>query len=595
MARRGVPGWRTLAGLAVVILTASGPVVAEACPYPLGDGLLTGDARTYGGPQVGPENQTVDALYYGAQLGPARFVEAGGALHMVFESEAEYDLPNSTLETEVHTVAYKAYSPRTGWNTRPLFPSSDDMADPLPFGSHTSPTAVAAGGALVVAWQAAGAARGPVPWPTTGTYLVMRTLEDGAWGPIEPLSGYAPVSSNILVDSAPVPGGAFFTWQTNAGENDSSTYHIVGRQLKDGVLGPLENISAANDGWSEKTPAVVHLGGSLGVVWAARNASDPFARGASQVWLSTRNTDGPWSVPFRIDGGAMDSISHPAVAWYNDSFYVAWPALDVNSTNTDNNRMLLRAFSLSASPLGSVMELAGPTFSGFETSPVLRSWGGRLWAAWVSTSDPARAGTTYAVANMLVATFDGTALSRARVVDDPDGESYGDLWPALVPIGDGLFASYALDTKQPVGNRQDQRQVTVLLERPARPTDGLSATYTSRVPERAGPGTATYAFTFALEDGSPYPSDHFAVDFADGTRVRFAAGFSSGSIDIPFLTDRPSPPVGASWCGVAVPLTRTGEEVVPPPFLPGAGVAPIVVAALALAFVQRARRGRGDP
>src|SRR5690349_14371950 len=66
----------------------------------------------------------------------------------------------------------------------------------------------------------------------------------------------------------------FIAWQTNLGENDSLSSHIVGRTWDGTTLGPVENISVPNDGFSDQVVRLASDGSRVFAAWLSQNTSE---------------------------------------------------------------------------------------------------------------------------------------------------------------------------------------------------------------------------------------------------------------------------------------------------------------------------------
>ena len=130
-----------------------------------------------------------------------------------------------------------------------------------------------------VAWSVSGYTKGtsgfvnPTPfWPALGTYIVARGNRNGTWGPIEPLSDLGPISVNVRPASVPLRTGAYFAYQSNAREPLGQQFHILGRPFDGRNFGPIEEISAPLDGWTDET---VTLGSDGSRVAVGKPAMSP--------------------------------------------------------------------------------------------------------------------------------------------------------------------------------------------------------------------------------------------------------------------------------------------------------------------------------
>jgi hypothetical protein len=596
----------------VALWCALAPAVASAtadtCPFPLGDSLVTGDVRVVSGSMDAPESLALDVSWYGVLFSEGHFATDGSRVAVAYETEFDYRFYNRTLRAESHIIAYKEFSPRTGWDTRPVFVSSSDMDWPLPVADSTSPAIATVGNDMWIAWTVAGHVQGtwgvanPAPfWPDAGSYIMLRGNHDGTWGPMQPLSDLGPVSGNNRVQAVSTRNGAYFAYQTNAHEAFADQFHIVGRSFDGRVLGPVEPISVGQDGWSDETAALATNGQQVAAVYAVRNATD-FANGSTQVALRIREPSGAWSDERVVSPPGERDVTAPTVVWHDNQWFVAWSAVDPQASPAGDSSVLLRHFDPLAAALSPVVFVTNESFPGFEKSPALASYGGRLYIAYTSNSEETGRGDTTADPDIHVRQWDGGALSAVSLVDDRPGERDVALWPGFFKAGGALYATYGLNLNQTTGlgglSSHNQREVIRQLARPERPQDNLTATYSIRPGAFLGSGLARVNVRFLMAGRTANVSDHYAIRAGDGSLIRLPGGAAEWNISMAYRENKFLPPASAYWCGQPVALREEPWPFPPPPppswiptlnaLAPVLGIA--IVGALLAARVRRSRQ-----
>jgi len=559
-------GGARFAVAALAALTLTAPLAgALDCPYPLGNHLLTGDAFIVNGSLDDPESALFELEGVGSQFTAGQIAYDStfpATLHFAYETEADFVPRNSTLKSEVHTIAYKSFSQLTGWNTRPIFLSSNDLDNPVPVADSTHPSLIAYGGGTWVAWHvgghvidAAGLGNQTPPWPSSGAYIVMRGNTNGTWGPIQPLSPISPIASNLRVSAAAYQDGAYYAYQTNALDPNRDSFHIVGRSYNGRAFAPVEDITAAGDGWSDETVDLASNGSSVAAVWVSRNDTD-FASGATQVWLRIRTASGAWANPALVSPGNETDVRGATVAWHDGRWLVAWAANDPAVSSGGDSSILMRSVDAASGLLSAVVPITDGNYPGDEGEPALQSYGGSLYIAWNSNSLPDGSGGLAADLDTHMRILTSSALGPIILATEPPNEPYSDLWPGFLVAGDALFLTYGSNMNDGSYAEHNQRQLTRLLVRPARWYDNLNATYGLRTVPGVGTGPVVVNLQFTV-NGTPIASpDHLAVELSNGYVIRLPANFSSGDIRIPTAPGRFDAPSAAYWCGLPIPLTE---------------------------------------
>ncbi|HEX9710277.1 MAG TPA: hypothetical protein VGB42_09980, partial [Candidatus Thermoplasmatota archaeon] len=494
---RGPGDARHVMALCLGALLLAPAAAAQDCPYPLGDFITEGDFHAYPAGTDDPEWQIVDAVRVRPQYSFGQMAYDGATLHFAYESEAAYLPPNSTVESETHIIAYKQYSPQTGWNVTREWISSEDPAVKVPPGRHTQPTLALAGADVWVAWQVSGWTVGGEWWPQTGNHIIYRGKASGSWGPIEALSPLVEGSSSRLPKAVTLGDGAYVAYQTNTGEADSSSFRVVGRTVGRGGLGPVENISAGGDLFSDETVQLVASGHRVVAVWAARNTTEFAGEGEWQVWAALRDPLGAWGAPVAVSERGKVANLNPVAAFYGNDFYVAWSTDDPGVSPAGDRSIVMRKVVLATGAVGGVIQVTDAGFAGYEDQPALTGWEGELHVLWVSGSSHLEPGVLVNDTDTHWRRWDGTRLTPVQLVSPPDDDTFHEFNPAFVVVGDALHATFIMDVNTPAtGKAHDQRQMTRLLVRGPREYDGFWAEYR---PDRAsfeGDGTVNLTVRF---------------------------------------------------------------------------------------------------
>jgi hypothetical protein len=587
-------GARWLGALLAAVALA-GAAAGEACPYPLGDHLLTGDVLVLGGSALDPAEQLVDTVWIGTQLSPSQFAYEGGRVQMVYETETDVVVPGTAVETESHVIAYKAFSPRTGWNVRPEFVSSASVGAPATVGDHTTPALVASGDRAWVAWQVAGPSGGDPAWPDSGSYLLVRERTPDGWGPTGLLAPADAVSRSSLPKGAEVGGTPLFLYQTNAAEPDAHAFHIVAQPLGAAGPGAPVNVSTPADGWSDEGVAVASGGDTAVAVWSERNVSDIFARGASRVVASVRGPSGAWSAPVTVSLPGQDGIDKPAVAVLEGRALIAWTAFDAAVSGGADTSLFARTLDVATGGMSPAAALTGPMERGDETFPAVAAYNGSFYLAWGSNSAPGGGGSTWQFARTYACRVGADLSCTGAMVDRPGDALLPDLWPGLLAADGALIVTYGLAFGDFVGTAGNQHTVARVLERQPWAGDALSASYGMDAAAPGKDGVARLAVRFAGEGGVPAPSDHYALRMSDGSVMRLPAGFAEGEFKVPYRAGRLAAPEVALWCGQPLPTSTFALGPAPGDgLLPGFGGGAAALAAAAAALIA-ARRAGGRP
>lgn len=558
--RRGTR--RGFAGLLClwVALTSASTAFADTCPFPLGDHFVSGDLRVIDGTLDAPESMALDTTWFGVVHSEGRFATDGSRVVLAYETEYEYLAYNYTLKTENHVIAYKEFSPRTGWDTRPVFLSSHNVDAPLPLAPSTAPALAMVGGDVWVAWSVAGHVKGatgqpnPVPfWPETGAYVVARGNRNGTWGPIEPLSDLGPVAVNARPTAVATRAGAFFTFQTNAQEAGGDQFHIVGRPFDGRAFGPLEALSTPVDGWSDETATMASDGTRVAAVWASRNVTDLF-NGSTRVVLRVREPSGAWGSEVIVNPPGQREANNPVVVWHDSKWFVAWSAVDPAASGGGDASIILRAFDPGTGSLLPAIFVTNETSPGYDAGAAMISFSGSLRIAWTSNSPLPGEGSALTDVDIHMRAWDGAALGPVSNMDLRQGERDPAMWPGFLRVGGSLFATYGLNLIEGKLGEHDQRQVIRLLERQGRSEDTLSATYSIRPGSFLGSGSARVYVRFQQPGRTANASDHYALWLGEGNAVRLPAGFAEGNISLPFRDNKFYAPATASWCGAPVAI-----------------------------------------
>jgi hypothetical protein len=601
-ARGAAEGLKVLIGV-WMSMSAATAALGENCPFPLGDHLVNGDVRVIDGTMDAPDSLALDTTWFGVVDNDGRFAADGSRVVLAYETEYEYLAYNYTLKTENHVIAYKEFSQRTGWDTRPVFLSSQNVDWPLPMAPSTAPALAMVGQDVWVAWSVAGFVEGvsgqqnPAPfWPSTGSYIVVRGNRNGTWGPIEPLSDLGPVAVNARPTAVSTRSGAFFAFQTNAAETDGDQFHISGRPFDGRAFGPVETISAPADGWSDETASMATDGTRVAAVWSSRDSAD-LLNGSTRVVLRVREPSGAWGSDVVVNPPGEREVSYPAVTFHDSKWFVAWSAVDDQASSGGDESILLRSFDPATQSLSPLLYVTNGTSPGYDANVAMISFGGTLRLAWTSNSFLPGESSGLSDVDIHMRAWDGTSMGPVSRVDERQGETDPAKWPGFLRVGGALFATYGLNLVEGKLGEHDQRQVIRLLERQPRSEDTLSATYSIRPGSFLGNGSARVYVRFQQPGRTANVSDHYALSLGEGTVVRLPLGFAEGNISLPFRNNKFYAPAVASWCGAPVPIHEVAwpfAVTVPPPWYtsPSVLLPIILVAAIAAGVAWRIRSSR---
>lgn len=578
-------------------LVTSGSALAAACPYPLGEFAARGDIVTWDwdGEVEDLEHAIVEATLVHGQKSFGIVVNAQGQLHFVYNAEVDFALPGGG-EGETHSIFYKLYSNATGWDVPIEYLASQDTTVKLPEGGNVQPHATALGGDLWTVWETSGRVR------ENGSYILLRGKLAAGFSPVQSVSFDGWDAANKLAKIATFGSATYIAFQTNAMQSDKGEYQIVGRTWDGTALGPLENISVGNDGWSDQVVALGTDGTRLFAAWVSQNTSDFAAQGDWVVKLAVRAADGSWSSEVALTASTKSASDAPSVAWYLDRVFVAWSTNDPTLDTRGDFDAVMKSYDPATGFVGDLLRVSTDEFHLGDYAPSLKAWtaaeggDGKLHVLWSSDSSPSSIPTSGFDNDIYYTTYDGSAFGEVRLVSDPLDNGFVDILPGFFTVGDSLYAYFLSNICLPgCGHETDFREMTRLLARPPRPDDDVRATYTLEAAHPTFAPEATVHLTHA--DGRPAEGDGYFVRTWDGVVTSLALDGGYAPVTIAYNSSVILQ-LQASYCGRALP---TAEEPFPLPSEPprpspvGDVVVPALLAAALLAGLGSALRGRRPP
>lgn len=595
---RRVSGSATVVVLAFV---AVGGMVAAACPYPLGEFAARGDIVVWDwdGEVEDLENAIVEATLVHGQKSFGQVVNAAGQLHFVYNAEVEWALPNNEGEAETHSIFYKHYSNTTGWDVPIEYLASDDVSVEIPVGRNVQPYAAAIGEDLWTFWEATGRVR------ENGSYILMRGRTATGFTGITVLSPDWKDAASKHVQAVVVGSTMYITFQTNAFSNSTDEFRLVGRTFDGTTLGPLENISAVNDGWSDQVPSLAADGSRVFVAFVSQNTTDLLGEGDWDVKVAVREASGVWGGEVALTDSAKALASSPSAAWFLDRLFVAWATDDDRLDSRGDLDIVMQSYTPGAGGLagvaGPLLAVSTDEFQGTDVWPSIFTWqaaeggDGKLHIQWSSDSTPNSIPTSGTDNDIFYRVFDGSTFSNTRLVSDPLDNGFVEVLPGFFTVGDSLYSYFLSNICLPgCGHETDWREMTRLLERPAHFYDDVHARYAvfSDYPT----ALATEArIRFLHGDGSPASGEGYFITTAAGEVVPLTLTNATATVTITYNSSYTFQ-LRANYCGKALP---TAEDAPPLPTVPqrpspvGEVVAPALLAAALLGALGTRRLRRG--
>lgn len=571
-------------------LLTGGSALAAACPYPLGEFAARGHIVTWDwdGEVEDLEYAIVEATLVHGQKSFGIIVNGQGQLHFVYNAEVEFGLPGGG-EGETHSIFYKAYSNATGWDVPIQYLASQDTAVEIPEGRNVQPHATALGPDLWTVFETSGRVR------ENGSYILLRGKAAAGFSPIRSVSFDAWDAANKLPKIVTFGPATYLAFQTNALQSDKGEYQLVGRTWDGTALGPFENISGGNDGWSDQVVALGTDGTRVFAAWVSQNTSELAGQGDWVVKLAVRSADGSWSSEFPLTASTKSASDAPSVAWYLNRVFVAWSTNDPTLDTRGDFDAVMKSFDPATGFVGDLMHVSTDEFHLGDYTPSLRAWtaaeggDGKLHILWSSDSSPNSLPTSGFDNDIYYTTYDGSAFSAVRLVSDPLDNGFVEILPGFFAVGDSLYAYFLSNICLPgCGHETDFRQMTRLLERPARPYDDVRATYTLGADHPTFAPEATVHLTHA--DGRPAEGDGYFVRTWDGVVTQLALNDGYAPVTIAYNSSVLLQ-LRASYCGREI---LTSEEAFPLPSEPprpspvGDVVVPALLAAALLAALGSA-------
>ena len=575
----------------MAIWVATAGFALAACPYPLG-GALTGGQFTAWGGGADPEWQVVEATQLPGQMGFGLVVEGAGGLHLLYDSEMELLYP-SGLEGETHTILYKRWDPRFGWDTPFLSLASDMVLEYTPEGRALQPAAAAVGENVWALWEVSGAQR----FRANGSYIALRGIYPDRFGPIMQVAYMDEDNANKIPAITGMGGTAYLGFQTNAAETDRSEFHVAGRTWDGASLGPLEEISRSRDGWSDQTLALASDGERVFAAWASQRVEDLAHQGNWTVKAAVRSAGGSWGPEINVTEARGARADRPSLAWHGGRLYVAWATDDPTLSRHGESVIALAAIDPGATAAGPPIVVYDGGAGGQSYHPTLFSWGERLHVQWSSNRAPPSSPASGTDFDIYYTNYtSGGGFAPPRPTSDPADSEFADVMPGFFTVGDGLYSYFMKNVCRPgCGRETDWREMTRLLERPARWYDGVTARYYLEQP-----GADAQNFVISYYDGAadPVTSADFAARTWNGSWVFPEANASTmrGSVGANNTT---LSLVEGAYCGKLVPTAQVNppSAAAPAPYGLWAALAlgAIALSALAARWGRRGRTLGGPP
>lgn len=559
-------GGAALAALAAFLAAAG--TVASACPYPLGEFAARGDIATWqwGDGAIDLETTIVEATLVHGQKSFGQIVNVAGALQFVYNAEVEWQLPNNEGGAETHSIFYKHYSNTTGWDVPIEYLASNDTTVEIPVGRNVQPYAAAMGETLWTFWETTGRVR------ENGSYILMRGRTPEGFAGISVVSPDWMDAASKHVQAIMVGPTMYITFQTNVFSISKDEFRIVGRTFDGTTLGPLENITAVNDGWSDQVPALATDGSRVFVAFVSQNTSDLQGAGDWDVKVAVREGSGAWQGEVALTDGTKALASSPSAAWFLDRLFVAWATDDNRLDSRGDLDIVMQSYTPggAGSPglAGPLLAVSTSEFQGTDVWPSIFSWeraaggDGNLHIQWSSDSTPNSIATSGTDNDIFYRVYDGATFSDVRLVSDPLDNGFVEVLPGFFAVGDSLYSFFLSNICLPgCGHETDWREMTRLLERPGHFYDDVHSTYAvfSDYPS----ALATEArLHFARADGSPAGAEGYFATLWSGDVVALTLTNATARVTLAYNTSRLLQ-MQVSYCGKSLPTT---EE--PPPLPP---------------------------
>ncbi|HKZ59459.1 MAG TPA: hypothetical protein VJ547_06385 [Candidatus Thermoplasmatota archaeon] len=589
------------AGGALLTLLAAASTVASACPYPLGEFAARGDLVVWDwdGKVEDLESAIVEATLVHGQKSFGQVVNAGGRLSLVYDAEVEYLLPDGTGEGETHNILYKEYSNATGWDVPILYLASDDVTEEIPEGRNLQTFATAFGEEVWTVWDASGRIR------ENGSYILLRGKTPEGFTATRVVSPDWKDAASKQAKIITVGARMYIAFQTNAYSNSTDEYRLVGRAFDGTSLGPLENISGANDGWSDQVVSLATDGSRVFASWVARNTTDFAGSGDWDVKVAVREPDGTWGPEIALTDGEKALSEAPSAEWYLDRVFVAWATDDLRVDGGSDTDIVMQSYTPPAGGgpgvLGSLLRVSTDEFQGTDEAPSLFAWrtaeggDGNLHIQWSSDSTPNSIPTSGGDSDIYYRTYDGATFSAIQLVSDPLDNWFVEILPGFFTLGDSLYSYFLSNICMPgCGHETDWRQMTKLLARPAHFYDDVEARYA--VYSDYPTALATEArIRFSHADGSPAGGEGYFATLASGEVVALTLTNATARVTLTYNTSHVLQ-LEASYCGKALPTVEEAPPLPPPPPRPspfGDVVLPALLAAALLGALGARRLRRG--
>jgi hypothetical protein len=583
-------------GPALLACVAVASLAAATCPYPLGPFAAAGNIVTHqwGDGPVDVETGIVEATLIHGQKSFGMVVNANGQLHFLYDDEVEYELPDGS-PAETQSIYYKEYSQETGWDVPLLDLANADVNNPMPGGRNVAPHATSVGDTFWGVWEVSG----DPAYRINGSSVLVRGKSPAGFTPITLVSPGTVDSRDRLARIQAFGNETFIAWQTNLGENDSLSSHIVGRTWDGATLGPIENISVQGDGFSDQVVRLATDGTRVIAAWLSQNSSELGFEGEWSVKVAVRSDTGVWGPEVIIAPTGKWGAKTPDVAWYLDRIFVAWVTDNPEVTPRGDYDVVMRSYDPATGALSPMMTPNGNDFQVEEADASLFPWttaqggDGKLHLLFSSTSSPPGIATSGADNDIYHRTYDGAVFSNATLLSDPLDNGFVDVLPGFFTANQSLFAYFLSNICLPgCGHETDWREMTRLLSRQPRDSDDVRANFTlaSSMPSAFA---ASALVTFKHANGTRASGEGYYV--RTGAGQVFPVSLANGVAEVPItFNSSVVKQVEASWCGKALPTT---EDLRPPPDVPKPSPASDVVmpALLAAALVaalgsRRARR-----
>jgi hypothetical protein len=258
---------------------------------------------------------------------------------------------------------------------------------------------------------------------------------------------------------------------------------------------------------------------------------------------------------------SKNADNNPSAGFYGGEVYAAWSTNDPAISPGGDRSIAMRKVDLVTGAVGGVVHVTDAGSAGYDDQPALIEWDGDLQVLWASGSSHNQTGVLVNDTDIHWRAWDGSALSEVKLVSPPDDDTFKEFNPAFLVVDDALHATFIMDVNTPAtGKAHDQRQMTRLLLRGPRESDGFVAMYRPLYEVSGESREVVVQVRFAAADGQTIPAyEHMGLTFANGTNLTFGSA-AEVEMQFPVTGGQVEAPSNGSWCGKPLPI-----EALPPP------------------------------